>query len=250
MDINEAVSKKKADGLLIYNPEYYSFIFKKTEKIVSAVFYITEGKKDKNTNTDTVSYIQNAAENALDAVLDALSREVVENGQIEAGAHKALLRLRSAFQIAHAAGIMRTDYVDVLTREIDDVIRNLHMMSTRDDRFSSLAFNEEREYADALRSQKLREPAKTASKVAKGLAGQTIVRERQTTERKVSAVSRRDAILSVLRSKGNASIKDISDVVLDCSEKTIQRELTDMINKGQVVREGERRWSRYRLAIE
>lgn len=248
MDISEVVSKNKSDGLLIYNPEYYSFIFKKTEKVVAAVFYITESKKDNNTNADIVSYIQGAAQTVLDRVLDVLTRTVIEGGGIEAEAHKALLRMRSTFQIALASGIMRSDYVDVLTREIDDVIRNLHMLSNRDERFPSLAFNEEKEYAAALKSQKLREPAKNTSKVPKKLAGQTILQA--NSERKMSHINRREAIIAVLRAKGNANIKDISEVVLDCSEKTIQRELIDMINKGQIVREGERRWSRYRLSIE
>ena len=34
---------------------------------------------------------------------------------------------------------------------------------------------------------------------------------------------RKDRILSVIQEKGQASIKDISEVVTDCSEKTIQR---------------------------
>lgn len=48
----------------------------------------------------------------------------------------------------------------------------------------------------------------------------------------------------VLQSKG-VSIKDISSVVKDCSEKTIQRELTELIKQGRIQKVGERRWSLY-----
>lgn len=58
---------------------------------------------------------------------------------------------------------------------------------------------------------------------------------------------RRAGILSVIRTRLNPSIKDIADVIKDCSEKTIQRELLDMVSKGILKKEGERRWSRYSM---
>jgi len=48
----------------------------------------------------------------------------------------------------------------------------------------------------------------------------------------------------VLKNK-RVSIKEISSVVRECSEKTIQRELTVLIQQGLVQRVGERRWSFY-----
>ena len=57
--------------------------------------------------------------------------------------------------------------------------------------------------------------------------------------------TRQEAILRILGSRGEISIKDIVDVVPDCSEKTIQRELILLIKKGAVRRIGERRWSKY-----
>ena len=59
---------------------------------------------------------------------------------------------------------------------------------------------------------------------------------------------RRDAVLSVLRSKGPLYIKDISTVIRDVSEKTIQRELQALVAEGVVARTGERRWTSYALA--
>lgn len=59
---------------------------------------------------------------------------------------------------------------------------------------------------------------------------------------------RAELILSYLKSKKSASIKDIAGVIRNCSEKTIQRELTFLIERGLVRRMGERRWSQYLLA--
>lgn len=58
--------------------------------------------------------------------------------------------------------------------------------------------------------------------------------------------ARRATILNfVLQNKG-VSIKDICAIVPDCSEKTVQRELTALIGEGLIKREGERRWSIYK----
>ncbi len=60
--------------------------------------------------------------------------------------------------------------------------------------------------------------------------------------------SRKDQIISVLQKKGEITIKDISSNIVDCSEKTIQRELISMVKSGILKRNGERRWSTYLLA--
>ena len=52
-------------------------------------------------------------------------------------------------------------------------------------------------------------------------------------------------ILEVVRQLKSASIKDISAVVKNYSEKTIQRQLSALIEQGLVRKEGERRWSVY-----
>ena len=43
-------------------------------------------------------------------------------------------------------------------------------------------------------------------------------------------------------------IKDLTPVIKGCSEKTIQRELATLVDKGIVNKEGERRWSVYSMA--
>ncbi|HYF13043.1 MAG TPA: hypothetical protein VD928_01970 [Candidatus Paceibacterota bacterium] len=57
--------------------------------------------------------------------------------------------------------------------------------------------------------------------------------------------NRTSQILDFVRSHKGVSIKDIAAVVRGCSEKTIQRELGNLIERGLVERKGERRWSLY-----
>ena len=67
------------------------------------------------------------------------------------------------------------------------------------------------------------------------------------TDNSVKRNERQEIILATLKTQSNLSIKDFSKVIKDCSEKTIQRELIDLVNKGVVKKAGERRWSRYSL---
>ena len=57
--------------------------------------------------------------------------------------------------------------------------------------------------------------------------------------------NRLSQILTLVQKKRRVSIKDISLVVRNVSEKTIQRELGVLIERGLVRRVGERRWSLY-----
>lgn len=58
---------------------------------------------------------------------------------------------------------------------------------------------------------------------------------------------RKDLILNIIKDKKEVSIKDISSHIKDVSEKTIQRDLTDMVDGGIIKKTGERRWSKYSL---
>lgn len=59
--------------------------------------------------------------------------------------------------------------------------------------------------------------------------------------------SRKNRIIELLKTRSNLTVKDFTTVINDCSEKTIQRELIDLVEKGIVKKEGERRWSTYSL---
>lgn len=60
--------------------------------------------------------------------------------------------------------------------------------------------------------------------------------------------ARKENILKILRQKKDASISDIDSLFKDCSTKTIQRDLVELIDEGRVVKTGSRRWSLYNLA--
>jgi len=58
---------------------------------------------------------------------------------------------------------------------------------------------------------------------------------------------RQNIILKEIKDKGQLTIRDLIGKIEGCSEKTIQRELLALVDRGVLQKEGERRWSRYSL---
>lgn len=75
----------------------------------------------------------------------------------------------------------------------------------------------------------------------------------------ISPHKRREKIIKLIKQKietcpegakrfEGVTIKDISKVIKNCSQKTIQRDLTSLVREGTLKKIGEKRWSRYLLA--
>lgn len=61
--------------------------------------------------------------------------------------------------------------------------------------------------------------------------------------------NRRSGILVYLRGRDWVSISDIAASVSGCSTKTVQRELSELVEAGTIKKKGDRRWSRYMLTV-
>jgi len=59
---------------------------------------------------------------------------------------------------------------------------------------------------------------------------------------------RRNEIIAVIKKKKHVAIKDITLLVRNVGEKTIQREITAMVEEGVLKKQGSKRWSTYSLA--
>lgn len=63
-----------------------------------------------------------------------------------------------------------------------------------------------------------------------------------------SESSRKDIIISLFSTLDKVSLKDAMSVIPDVSDKTVQRELLDLVAQGILIKEGERRWTTYKKA--
>jgi hypothetical protein len=233
MNIKDILSDNTMQSPLLLNTDIYSGIYKKTEKIACAVFLITDIQSDTK-NNELINDIRRLAK---DALIEATSFVSATNGEKAAALVSksvgGLMSLRALLFVLAAARGVRTDLVDVIAREIDGVVRVLMSLTQRND--SALFESIEHQPGYVLEGKR---PTVRPTQVKTSTSNAGIVSEG----------GRREAILSIIRARGTVSIKDISDSITDCSEKTIQRELMSLIDERLIIREGERRWSKYSLA--
>lgn len=88
-------------------------------------------------------------------------------------------------------------------------------------------------------------------KIVPGKQGDDSIKGRSAPDKQISKTQafnkRTENIISVIKDKGTVYIKDISTIMRDISEKTIQRELRSLVDAGVLVKSGERRWTAYSL---
>lgn len=218
--------------------EYYNNVFKKTEKIVSVTLYIlSETKETRRTET----HIQSIKDRALKTHELSLETLTYQSHELYDGILRfqyGLVALESTLRIANMAKIIPTDIFTLLIDQLDAVTRyvNNHYLknkglSVEDITGEVLPKSATTRAAKPTRQRRVNIPAGDISTDAYMVYSQM--------------TDRAERIKTVLEAKPQATIKDIAEVITDVSEKTIQRELNSLIEKGQVVREGERRWSRY-----
>jgi ribosomal protein L7/L12 len=75
-----------------------------------------------------------------------------------------------------------------------------------------------------------------------------IVNKQKSVSNSLNKDDRQAIIKNIVSREGEVSIKDISAVIIDCSEKTLQRDINELLEKNVFKKKGRRRWSRYLLA--
>lgn len=227
------------------NNEYYSNVFKKTERMVSVVFYILS-YIERNEQTDF--HLKNISEKAMrvhESSLATLSLYEYEVKDKIFPFEQSLVALEGILRIANAARVLNDEVLALLLAEVDLVQRYLRNhftsqtpLTVRDSAQVSPSITVDRPKASksigAIRPSRVSIPKGDISSDAHMVYSQL--------------VDRSVRIKTVLEAKPEATIKDIAEVITDVGEKTIQRELNSLIEKGQVIRQGERRWSKYSLA--
>ena len=263
---------------------YLLFIFKKTERIVAALYLVTGLMSD---NEPLKNGIRLAA---LSLLKDTLSlREQVSRQSVEltGETYRALGELVSLVDLSHVADLVSPMNFSVLRKELSLLHEALAARGkpgsetgagmTIDAGFFGIAkpmFAERplSEFPDPSQTvgsfgdlEKLR-PVKDNYKghivtdrsvLYADRAQPRSPEQRQPRggfrDQNAAALEvkseRKQKILALVREKKITIIKDFAAVIQGCSEKTIQRLLVELVEEGVLKREGERRWSRYSLKM-
>lgn len=232
---------------LSHNEDYYTNVFKRVEKLVSVVFYILSHIDTKDSNETHLDLIKDRALKTHEISLETL--QLQEQSMVD-GLEKlqyALVNLDSTLRVAAAAKVLPYDLFSLTTEQIDGIQRYINNHYTKDSSFlfsGDSVLPSQSASTESAKKTNTSPAAKRPKKVsipAGDISTDAYLVYSQMTDRS-------ERIKTVLEAKPHASVKDISEVITDVSEKTIQRELNSLIEKGQVIREGERRWSRYSVS--
>ncbi|MEK9160842.1 MAG: hypothetical protein AAB440_02275 [Patescibacteria group bacterium] len=207
------------------------YIYKKAERLAKAIHMVSPAFNGSPALRDRIANIS----------VCLVDGAVCTPNQAREVLARELLALSSILSIARSAGILSPMNADIIAREAKHLLEEVAGYED-----PHLALEETPRLENALRSSG---KAKVVKKSAPVLSSPVSNKGQDKGQVKVPAPNgnRRDAIISVLRSKGPSFIKDISTVVRDVSEKTIQRELQVLVLEGKVSKTGDRRWTTYRL---
>ncbi len=231
------------------------YLYKKAERLAKAIHLISPAFAESPALKDRIERI---ALGLVDASVlppttsrDALSRE--------------LLALSSILSIARTGGMLSSMNADLIVREAHQLLSEIvsyeepRLVLDEIPSLASLAkasaVSESRERSSLRSVARITYDSDLGAHDIAEYKGQSKGHIKDTSKTDVSSAQkgstngdRRESILAVLRSKGPSYIKDISMIVRDVSEKTIQRELSGLVTEGVVKRKGDRRWTTYEMA--
>lgn len=240
------------------NKALYDFANKKTEKLVTALYMVTDCM---DTDDALKSKLRLLGVELLSDMFKLPSLSPIDKATHISNSQSRISELLSFIDIASTIGFISEMNSSILNREFKNLITELQSYQSKDTHF---AFTLE----DAMFEVEKKEesfPTIPSRNDSHGYKGQIIKRTYlpfSTTHKAQSLApsvksqtrildkqDRSQKIVSVIKaspdSKIGVSIKDIAIAFTDCGEKTIQRELNALVDKGLIKKIGEKRWSRY-----
>ncbi len=210
------------------------FIYKKAERLAKAIHLIAPAF------SDSVSL-----KNRIDSVaIGLVEAAILQSSAARMALSRELLTLSSILSIAQAGSLLSSMNAELIGRET-----RLLLQEVAEYEEPRISFDETPTlYGIAKKASTQNAPQKLTT-----TRHPIRIQPKSTTDLSkghisdIHAKDRKDAVLSVIRTKKTASIKDISTIIRDISEKTIQRELVALVAEGKVLKQGERRWSTYSL---
>jgi len=239
-----------------YNNEIYlTFFMKKIEKVVSALYLIT----DRLDKSEPLKWnIREEGTSLLSDVMKLNNYLVSDKLKIFSNISFKLFEIMSFLELAVATKLLSKENLEVFRREFNLLLSLIENNSVKiTSQLSPYLGGEYFKIKDkSLRPKEIKNVLECIKDIQEGKGqikdkGQSISNmKRRRIPNNEKKTTRRDSIIEILSKGQKLTIKDISKVITDCSEKTIQRELQSMMKDGLLKKEGERRWSRYALIIK
>ena len=243
--------QKNTDPISFFEKdEVFVLSFKKTEKLASAVYMVTNLFPENEPMKWT---LRKKASDLLSFILNY--KDIPESGQVDFAysTKTRVLELVSFLEVSFRGGLVSNMNFSILKQEFSnlcdlftgtdstsrltlDTVSKVFFGDVRGDSNQKYGYNK----GDYSISETRLVPADfPTNQKNKNLA---------SPQSEFRRTNRQNTILEIIKKRKELTIKDLSQVIRDCSEKTIQRELNSFISSGVLKRAGVRRWSRYSLA--
>lgn len=237
--------------------KHVAFVIKKTERITYGVFMLSRFVPGNDSLHQDLKKTSSALLSTVSGFVSSTGITPVDIDK----AHAYLQYLSSLLSLSFISGYVSSSNIEIMKNEINYLHKHIEELSTRFATESGqLHIKSDMFVVQHVKAHKPAEDKMSFIKDTNIRPSQTkapsVSFKKMSTPTPKAPVSqkipevkddREKRVLDVIRDKGIVSIKDISTVIFDVSEKTIQRTLQLLIDKGQIKKEGERRWAKYQL---
>jgi len=239
----------------LLNQHIYEFANKKTEKLITALYMVTDCMETEDALKEKLRLL--GVHLLSDMFKLPTLLPVDKHTQINLSL-TSIYEILSFIEISYTLGYISEMNTDILKREFNILSEDLKSHQSKDKHFSFIldeqmfnipTINKEKENLSLSVFNRGNDIKRTHSMsfINKRTESNVLKKSLPYVDHKKIKSERVDKIISIIKDKKEASIKDIALLFTDCSEKTIQRELNDLIDKGQIRKIGAKRWSRYSL---
>ncbi len=245
---SESTSNEGVFRHLGISDKNFVFQYKKTEKILAALYLVTNFLSTQEPLRWEIRELSLSLLSNIMSLKDALPSQKDELCKV---IKTSVLEIIALLEIAHFAGFISNMNFEILKKEF--VLLLDSVSSTKQSLESFILpnnfFNDNTISQVVDNSTNLNVKDRNISTAAPTVfKGQKPVSPAVYGSVEVKKNNRQHIIIDLLKKKKEIMVKDVALLIKDCSEKTLQRELLSMVEKGVLKKEGERRWSKYSLA--
>ena len=213
--------------------ESFIFVYKKTEKLATALYMITNLFSDSEPMKWT---LRTKVSNLLSFIISF--KDILKSNE-EEFSHEVktkVLEIISLLEVGFRSGLVSSMNFSILKTEFINMVNflsNFKKSSTHHMDLKENFFEVPKSNSFLIRREDVN--------------NQDDIRHNNVLDIH-KRTNRQNIIMNLLvKRKKEITIHDVAEIIRDCSEKTIQREFISLIKAGLVKKVGQRRWSKYSL---
>ncbi len=233
---------------LISGDDSLFYVFKKTEKIVTALYLVTNLIKD---NDPLKWEIRERCMSLISSTIALAGIDSQEKNSYMRFFLASIYETRAFVTISFGSHIISKMNAEMIIDEIDALV--IHIKDHAIDDAVRAGYVLSKSFFAAEPPSKTDDQghdtsnARTSDTASSEKQKSGVSFKKQPQNMPIPKDSRKNSIIELLKVRSNLTIKDILKVMPGFSAKTVQRELSDLVHTGIVKKEGDRRWSRYSL---